>query len=719
MNAIIQDDNLLSHHGDTGTLSCSQVSTGLVTTGATSTQELEVSAAPVSPLTDDDQALRRVITAEENSQQQRDAASNPITIVKAVSPVSKESSPRKDHTTRRSHTLLSSLLFEKKYLDANTRVRERPEEAFIWVHKEPSSPKRATKCIAPPRETIKSDKEDESYHRLPLHIACTNLASEVESKKRFQLEQLILRLVLVFPDATSMVDHEQTLPLHQAICNNATPETVSMLLMANPASAYIKDQCGRNAAELNRHRRGVFFDQVKELLSMGRDFWENARTKAENGFRNHQHFALHKPEEKKDKTLTLCVDLGDHNTAYDSSLTVDLESVSIVSESFQYATIEQSEKTHISYSLISPEKHSMVSDLATSLGYSVFPPMEERVESEAEVRAAILQTMLDDLNEKNQQLTDVNIKLCNQVEERSPVSNDLHSRVDALESEKAVLLKKLLHQQIQSKRYSPTKPPRPASPSPSPPVVDEVIELKMQNEALKRKVERLKAKRNKQAERIDYLKSIVADDVLLDFSDSETASTFSVLDSVVTESTPADTTDDEFFSTTSSFQRRLASDSKSEVNEKATDNRGCLIEGLASFRFDDFVARMQRKVSTSPETVEEKDFFNPIKTDSLNELCGMAAEIYVDVIKEGPKKGRSLILEWEPPVARKTPLLASPISHHPCTPKHGGITPKYVAPSAIPSHYLAMNHDLNSIVSFSETSLSSIGMNSRGKSLWI
>lgn len=533
-------------------------------------------------------------------------------------------------------TVLTSLLFERKYLEANRRVKEYPEEAFMWIQKS-NAPRNSkpTELRAPSVEA--STISGQVYNRLPLHIACADLAAAAESRVRFQLEQLILRLVLVFPEACSLMDHENKFPLHEAIWNNATPETISMLLMADPSSVYQKDQCGRNATEINCHRSGVFVEQVKELLSMGKAFWEQARCKS---FGSGHGIELDATNETQHCLYSLCIDMGEQDAAYDSSLTLDLESESILSLTVNSVIEQGSLDAHV----VSPENCSFVSELATLSLHGIHDQDEANTEQEC----AILHSICDDWNE-NPKLSDITSTFLNHERGEVLPDRDLGTRVhdSKLTLEKHFLLKRLLIQQLHSRMIQDSPPPD------TPAAMKEVVTLRIQNAALKKKVERLRLKKNRQAEKIGYLKSIVScttsDGLLVDYSETESSSTFSLLESTATDFVPSDIDTDDLSSTMSSFHLRLAPGLKSAVNDYPERKEDCsvVITGLAVFRFRDLVTRLQSKVSAK-KFDDSSSEINPIKTDQLADLCSIAAEIYADIVRERPVAA-TLILQWEPP----------------------------------------------------------------------
>jgi len=94
------------------------------------------------------------------------------------------------------------------------------------------------------------------------------------------LNKLICNLIVAFPAACANTAHKERLPLHQAIVNDALPETVSVLLMAYPTSVIICDRSGQTPLEINQYRSGEHKKMVMELLQLDVEFWEEAHKEA-------------------------------------------------------------------------------------------------------------------------------------------------------------------------------------------------------------------------------------------------------------------------------------------------------------------------------------------------------------------------------------------------------------------------------------------------------
>jgi hypothetical protein len=108
-----------------------------------------------------------------------------------------------------------------------------------------------------------------SLRQLPIHVACSNLFRHVDARLREQLEKLITHLVVVHPEGCLQVDHEGRLPLHEAIWHNCTAATVSILLMAAPATIHARDKYGKSPLELNLNRCAAITNFVGNSNSGG------------------------------------------------------------------------------------------------------------------------------------------------------------------------------------------------------------------------------------------------------------------------------------------------------------------------------------------------------------------------------------------------------------------------------------------------------------------
>ncbi|GAX16839.1 hypothetical protein FisN_5Hh212 [Fistulifera solaris] len=117
---------------------------------------------------------------------------------------------------------------------------------------------------------------------MPLHMACGELArvKDRDSVYRGNLEHLIRKLVTVYPDAAKKRDHDNKLPLHEALWHLASPQTVSILLMAYPDAAEEQDIFGRTSVQIVQTRRGgneEHKEAIMKMLLKNPSFWNLAR----------------------------------------------------------------------------------------------------------------------------------------------------------------------------------------------------------------------------------------------------------------------------------------------------------------------------------------------------------------------------------------------------------------------------------------------------------
>ena len=193
----------------------------------------------------------------------------------------------------RNPTILSRMILYNKFANAQKRCRDHPWEASVWV----CAKRKSNVGQAPPiygmfdrnkstRSTdsgsVREQTGDGGYslRQLPIHIACTSLAFAHDATSRSDLEQLIVRLVVTYPEGCGEFDHGGKLPLHEAIWSNASPETTAMLLMASPHSIEQRDKFGRTPIELNSRRTGKNRDEIADMLNLGVHYWDQARQEA-------------------------------------------------------------------------------------------------------------------------------------------------------------------------------------------------------------------------------------------------------------------------------------------------------------------------------------------------------------------------------------------------------------------------------------------------------
>lgn len=192
----------------------------------------------------------------------------------------------------RNPTILSRMIHYNKFSNAQKRCRDHPWEASVWVCAKRKA--NVAQQVSPiygmfdrnkgtntGSDIVRQDGGDRySMRQLPIHIACTSLAFAHDPTTRSDLEQLIVRLVVTYPEGCAEFDHGGKLPLHEAIWSNASPETVAMLLMAAPQSIENRDKFDRTPMELNNRRTGKSKSEIRDMLNLGVHYWDQARQEA-------------------------------------------------------------------------------------------------------------------------------------------------------------------------------------------------------------------------------------------------------------------------------------------------------------------------------------------------------------------------------------------------------------------------------------------------------
>ncbi|CAB9512100.1 expressed unknown protein [Seminavis robusta] len=198
----------------------------------------------------------------------------------------------------RNPTMLSRMILYNKFSNANKRVRDHPQEAMVWVcskrktnatqksqihsifDRSHSTTSLTSRTHQQQQYSSNQQHSDYSLRQLPIHIACSCLAFTHDSVLRSELEQLIVRLVVTYPEGCAEFDHSGRRPLHEALFSAATAETISMLLMADPKSIDQRDKFGRTPIELCNRLQGGPKEDIKALLDLGVQYWERARDEA-------------------------------------------------------------------------------------------------------------------------------------------------------------------------------------------------------------------------------------------------------------------------------------------------------------------------------------------------------------------------------------------------------------------------------------------------------
>lgn len=159
-----------------------------------------------------------------------------------------------------SPTVLGRLILDGKYEAALRRLKKSPREASIWV------------IGGSNHGSIRS-------RQLPIHMACSGLSSSrlENDPSRIQLELLVRQLALVFPGGCAQRDHEQRLPLHEALRCDASLDIISLLLIAVPVTIDEADRYGRLPYEINCERMGDHKDGIAQILRKDKQFWRSKR----------------------------------------------------------------------------------------------------------------------------------------------------------------------------------------------------------------------------------------------------------------------------------------------------------------------------------------------------------------------------------------------------------------------------------------------------------
>jgi hypothetical protein len=208
---------------------------------------------------------------------------------------SSSSSAEQEVDFEQNPTVLSRLILNRKFLSGIKRLRIYPEEAKIWICSRKRPPMEQRRRNSWPDDPTLHDntalsQSEYSLRQLPLHMACSSLVQISEPSLREELERLITNLVVMYPQACSKRDLDRRLPLHQVVRLNASPDTVSVLLMAYPQAAGERDRYGNlpQGLFLHRNRKGSSDNdndnndakQISDLLQRGIVFWEQARSEA-------------------------------------------------------------------------------------------------------------------------------------------------------------------------------------------------------------------------------------------------------------------------------------------------------------------------------------------------------------------------------------------------------------------------------------------------------
>lgn len=186
--------------------------------------------------------------------------------------------------------VLGHLIAHRRYDAAIRRLKKEPWEASIWV-------------------TTETSHASGTSRQLPIHMVCSRLSTRLSDRARSRCEQLLRYLALTFPDGCAHRDHEQRLPLHEAIRYDASPETIALLLVVFPEALDVTDVHGRFPRDLGSHCHDIAY-----IMGRDKDFWRSKRKELYKDFQNdpekccskeflHLKFAINDRQLRKDKLL--------------------------------------------------------------------------------------------------------------------------------------------------------------------------------------------------------------------------------------------------------------------------------------------------------------------------------------------------------------------------------------------------------------------------------
>lgn len=159
----------------------------------------------------------------------------------------------------RNPTVLGRCIVNQKYGNALKRALQKPEEANIWM------------C------SKRNTQSTYSIRQLPIHIACANLMFTYDERQTRLLNELIVTLVLSYPEGAHMSDHRDRLPVLDAIWHGVDPQTLAIFFVAKPEALRVRDKKGRSLSDLNRYRNGLNKVEVQKVLDKGVSYWQTAR----------------------------------------------------------------------------------------------------------------------------------------------------------------------------------------------------------------------------------------------------------------------------------------------------------------------------------------------------------------------------------------------------------------------------------------------------------
>lgn len=160
-----------------------------------------------------------------------------------------------------------------------TKVKERCEKKESPRNIDPSSRDKASRGSGGDKEGFVGTKKY-VLRRLPIHFACSAIPmGEAFSAQDEQLEKLTLQMVEVAPFLCHRRDHEEKLPLHDAVQNNVSTAVIEALLLAFPQSPTAQDKYGRTPIAIRKTRccsqRNGLNDPVYDMLTKGTRYWQD------------------------------------------------------------------------------------------------------------------------------------------------------------------------------------------------------------------------------------------------------------------------------------------------------------------------------------------------------------------------------------------------------------------------------------------------------------
>jgi hypothetical protein len=335
-------------------------------------------------------------------------------------------------------TILSRLIESQHFSAALERLEKKgPTEASIWVCTKRESSgdgvdvgleDGSTSLISGLTQSFSQvvHKEAYTFRALPIHMACSCLGQTAVAEKGLwtELERLIAYLAIVYPEGCGRRDLDGRLPLHEAIWHNASPSTVSALLMAAPEAVNEQDVHGRYPMALNEHRTGEHKDAVRKLLRLRRKYWDMAREEATLRFK---HRNVPSADESITSTSVLAASIADEETLFTTA------------SAFPFASASAKVENSTSHDNDNDQRRNQYK--ATNVTQSGREPIQPISWSQLEDRAKLAEQKLEQVNEANYILTKqvIELKAANkEVQDKLDryTKTDLGRQVKRLETEK-------------------------------------------------------------------------------------------------------------------------------------------------------------------------------------------------------------------------------------------------------------------------------------------